>query len=182
MDEQKARYAPLTVGSSTPSWAAHWLQPHMGTTGQEQAPRPYLVALQHVLVTMDGDTAWQAWWRGSGVPECELGVVTEGRLDHLRPSADIRKADDKVRANFTCKPPEYGGRPDDLFPLAVDEVRSMFEVIREAIGLPSLPPVPSLPALPADAWEVEVTARSLPSAPQEQQGYLTLSQIQEFFG
>jgi hypothetical protein len=179
MDEQKARYAPMTVGSST----AAWLQPHMGTTtGQEQAPRPYLVALQHVLVTLDADVAWQTWWRGSGVSECELGVVTEGRLDHLRPSADIRKADDRVRANFTCTPPAHGGRPDDLFPLAVDEVRGMFEVIREAIGLPSLPPVPSLPALPADAWEVEVTARSLPSAPREQPGYLTLTQIREFFG
>jgi hypothetical protein len=163
---------------------AHWLQPHLGTTtnGHDQPPRPYLVALQHVLVTLDADAAWRAWWRGSGVPECELGVVTEGRLDHLRPSADIRKAGDKVRANFTCKPPEYGGDPDELFPRAVNEVRGMFDVIREAIGLPALPPIPPLPALPVDAWEVEVTAKSLPSAPREQQGYRTLVQIQEFFG
>ncbi len=162
---------------------AHWLQPHMGTTtGQEQASRPYLLALQHVLVTLDSDAAWRTWWRGSGVLACELGVVTEGRLDQLRPSADIRKAGDHVRANFTCRPPAYGGRPDDLVPLAVDEVRGMFEVIREAIGLAALPPVPELPALPADAWEVEVTSKSLPSAPREQQGYLTLAQIQEFFG
>jgi hypothetical protein len=57
-------------------------------------------------------------------------------------------------------------------------------VIREAIGLPPLPPAPALPALPADAGavEVEVTTKSLPSPSREQQGYLTLAQIQEFFG
>lgn len=182
MDEQKAWSARM-MAETAPTWPAHWLQPHLGTTtGPELTPRPYLVALQHVLVTLDADADWQRWWLDSGVPECELGVVTEGRLDHLRPSADIRKADDKVRANFTCRPPVGGGRPDDLFPLAVAEVRGMFEVIREAIGLPPLPPIPPLPTLPADAWEVEVTARTLPSVPRDQQGYRTLAQIQEFFG
>jgi uncharacterized protein DUF4240 len=170
------------AGSNASAWSAHWLQPHMGTTEDGHAPRAYMIALQHVLVTLDGDGAWRDWWRQSGVRECELGVVAEGRLDHLRPSADIRKAPDRVRANFTCTPPQYGGRPADLFPLAVDEVLGMFEVIREAIGLPALPPVPPLPDLPADAWDVEVTTKSLPSVPREQQGYLTLAQIQEFFG
>jgi hypothetical protein len=171
------------TGSNASAWSAHWLQPHMGTTTRDgQAPRAYMIALQHVMVTLDADPAWLAWWRRSGVPECELGIVAERRLDHLRPSADIRKARDKVRANFTCAPPQYGGRPADLFPIAVDEVTGMFEVIREAIGLPPLPPAPPLPALPADAGEVEVTTKSLPSLPREQQGYLTLAQIQEFFG
>jgi hypothetical protein len=177
------RSMPAYRTSAAHDTDAHWLEPHLGTTtDRDQAPRPYLVALQHVLMTLGADPAWRAWWRGSGVPECELGVVTEGRLDHLRPSADIRKADAQVRANFTCKPPQYGGRPDDLLPPALAEVRSMFEVIREALGLPDLPPIPPLPALPADAWEVEVTSKALPSAPREQQGYLTLAQIQEFFG
>jgi hypothetical protein len=180
---ENRRPAGHETGSNTTAWNAHWLQPHMGTTTRDgQAPRAYMVALQHVMVTLDTDPAWQRWWRRSGVPECELGIVAEGRLDHLRPSADIRKIRDRVRANFTCSPPEYGGRPADLFPLAVDEVAGMFEVIRRAIGLPSLPTMPPLPALPADAWEVKVTTKSLPPEPREQQGYLTLAQIQEFFG
>jgi len=171
------------MDEQTSAWSAHWLQPHMGTTTRDgQTPRAYIIALQHVMVTLDADPVWRAWWRRSGVPECELGIVAEGRLDHLRPSADIRKARDRVRANFTCAPPQYGGRPTDLFPIAVDEVTGMFEVIREAIGLPPLPPAPPLPALPANAGEVEVTTRSLPSVPREQQGYRTLTQIQEFFG
>jgi hypothetical protein len=60
----------------------------------------------------------------------------------------------------------------------------MFEVIREAIGLPSLPPVPELPELPSEAHDVEVTTGPLPAEQPEvdQQGYLTLAQIQEFFG
>ena len=60
----------------------------------------------------------------------------------------------------------------------------MFEVIREAIGLPALPPVPALPRLPPEVPAMEVTSKSLPSVPREleQQGYLTLAQIHEFFG
>jgi hypothetical protein len=171
------------TGSNLSAWSAHWLEPHLGTTTcDDHPPRAYMIALQHVVVTLDADPAWRAWWRGSGALECELGIVAEGRLDHLRPSADIRKIRDRVRANFTCAPPPHGGRPADLFPIAVDEVTAMFEVIREAIGLPALPPVPALPALPEEPWEVEVTTKSLPPEPREQQGYLTLAQIQEFFG
>jgi hypothetical protein len=119
------------------------------------------------------------------VATCELGIVAEGRLDHLRPSADIRVVDDKVRANFTCAlPASAGSRPEDLLALAVGEVTGIFEVIREAIGLPALPPLPELPELPADVRKVEVTTKALPSVPRElePQGYLTLAQIQEFFG
>jgi hypothetical protein len=171
------------TGANVAAWSVHWLQPHMGTTTREgPAPRAYMIALQHVAATLDADPGWRAWWRRSGATGCELGIVTEGHLDHLRPSADIRKIRDKVRANFTCSPPQYGGRPADLFPVAVDEVTGMFEVIRQAIGLPQLPPVPALPALPDEAWEVEVTTKPLPEEHREQQGYLTLAQIQEFFG
>lgn len=163
-----------------------WLHPLLGSTTRDgRVPQAYMVALQHVAITLDRSPAWQVWWRDSGVSECELGIVAEGRLDHLRPSADIRKVDDKVRANFTCAlPADAGSRPADLLELATTELRSMFEVIRLAIGLAALPPVPPLPELPADTLEVEVTSRSLPSVPREleQQGYLTLAQIQEFFG
>jgi hypothetical protein len=163
------------------TWRAHWLHPLMGTTTRDTlTPQAYMAALQHVAVTLDGDPAWQSWWEASGVPECQLGIVAEGRPDHLRPSADIRKAGDKVRANFTCTLPDDGG---ELFPLAVDEVTAMFAVIREAIGLAALPALPTLPELPADAGEVAVTTKSLPPVPRDvkQQGYLTLAQIQEFF-
>jgi Protein of unknown function (DUF4240) len=171
------------TGSNADAWGAHWLHPHMGTTTRD-GPQAYMVALQHVALTLDGDPAWQAWWRQAGVSECELGIVAEGRLDHLRPSADIRRAGTTVRANFTCSPPSYEGRPAELFPVAVAEITGMFEVIREAIKLPPLPPVPAVPALPPDARDLEVTTKSLPSEPREvdQQGYLTLAQIQEFFG
>ncbi|MCA2214414.1 DUF4240 domain-containing protein [Jidongwangia harbinensis] len=173
------------TGSNADAWAVSWLHPLMGTTRDGQAPQAYMTALLHVVVALDVDPAWQAWWRRSGVATCELGIVAEGRLDHLRPSADIRKIDDKVRANFTCAlPASAGSRPEDLLVLAVGEVTGMFEVIREAIGLPGLPPLPPLPELPADVRKVEVTTRALPSVPREleQQGYLTLAQIQEFFG
>ena len=173
------------TGSNTDAWGAHWLHPHLGTTTPAgRAPHSYMIALQHVAQTLDADPAWQRWWRQSGVPECELGIVAEGRLDHLRPSADIRKVEDQIRANFTCAVPLTDGRPADLLPLAATEVTDMFEVIREAIGLAPLPPVPHLPELPPEIRDVEVTTKPMPSRPREldQQGYLTLAQIQEFFG
>ena len=174
------------TGSNVEAWNASWLHPMLGTTTRDgRVPQAYMVALQHVAVTLDTDSAWSAWWRRSGVTECELGIVAEGRLDHLRPSADIRVVDAKVRANFTCAlPASAGSRPAELLPLATRELVGMFEVIREAIGLPPLPPVPPLPDLPPDVRVVEVTTRSLPSVPREleQQGYLTLAQIHEFFG
>lgn len=163
-----------------------WLHPHMGTTTVDgRAFQAYMVALQHVVVTLDADPGWRRWWRASGVSECELGIVAEGHLHHLRPSADIRKVRDKIRANFTCAAPAAAdGRPAELFPLAVREVTGMFEVIREAIGLGELPPVPPLPDLPEHPEEPEVTRKPLPTdaGEVEQQGYLTLTQIQEFFG
>jgi hypothetical protein len=162
-----------------------WLHPLMGTTVDGRSPQAYMAALRHVVLTLDGDPAWRRWWDTSGLPACELGIVAEGRLDHLRPSADIRELRRRLRANFTCATPDTGAhRPAELFPLAVDEVTGMFEVIREALGLGALPPVPPLPPLPEHADAVEVTHKALaPEAGEvETQGYLTLTQIQEFFG
>jgi hypothetical protein len=159
-----------------------WLHPHMGTTtGDGEPPQEYLIALRHVALTLDADPAWQDWWHQSGLGSCELGIVAEGQLDHLRPSADIRQVDARLRANFTCALPT--GCPE-LFTHAVTELRAMFEVIREAMTLPALPPTPALPTLPPDTPDVPMTTRSLPSPPHEleQQGYLTLAEIQEFFG
>ena len=174
------------TGANADAWRASWLHPMLGTTTRDgRAPQAYMVALQHVAATLDTDAAWLAWWRRSGLAECELGIVAEGRLDHLRPSADIRMAGDRVRANFTCAlPASAGSRATELVPPATAELVGMFEVIREAIGLPALPPVPPVPALPPDVPAVEVTTKSLPSVPREleQQGYLTLAQIHEFFG
>ncbi|MFB9357292.1 hypothetical protein [Actinoplanes nipponensis] len=158
----------------------------MGTTTVDgRAPQAYMVALQHVVVTLDGDPAWRRWWDAAGVAECELGIVAEGPLDHLRPSADICKVSGKLRAHFTCAAPEAGGgRPAELFPLAVHEVTGMFEVIREAMGLGALPPVPPLPELPDHARDLDVTCKPVPpeSNAADPQGYLTLTQIKEFFG
>ncbi|WP_157408215.1 hypothetical protein [Actinoplanes sp. N902-109] len=162
-----------------------WLHPHMGTTTiTGHAPEAYMVALQHVVMTLDADPSWCHWWRASGIPECELGIVAESHLDHLRPSADIRQIDGRIRANFTCAaPPTPAGHPADLVPLAIREVTGMFEVIREAIGLATLPPVPPLPDLPDHTDTLEVTHRALPPDPGDTDpGYLTLTQIQEFFG
>ena len=137
--------------------------------------------MRHVALTLDADPAWQDWWRQSGLGSCELGIVAEGRLDHLRPSADLRQVDGHLRANFTCARPT--GRTAHI-PRAATEVRAMFEVIREAMTLPALPPTPALPTLPPNTPDVPMTTKSLPALPheQEQQGYLTLAQIQEFFG
>jgi len=183
MDERAYRTVPYETGARR----ICWLRPLLGTTTRDgRASQAYMIALQHVAATLDADPAWQSWWRRSGAAECELGMVAEGRLDHLRPSADIRKIDDKVRASFTCAlPTSAGSRPADLLDLAVVELTGMFEVIQEAIGLPCPPAVPRLPALPAEVHAVEVTTKALPSVPREveqQQGYLTLAQIQEFFG
>jgi len=166
--------------------AMDWLHPLLGTTTVDgRASEAYIVALQHVVVTLDGDPAWRHWWDAAGVPECELGIVAEGPLEHLRPSADICKGRGKLRANFTCAAPAPGiRRPAELFPLAVHEVTGMFEVIREAMGLGALPPVPPLPDLPEHARELEVTCRAVVQETGEvdAQGYLTLTQIREFFG
>lgn len=161
-----------------------WLHPHLGSTTRDGRPaHAYMVALRHVAVTLDRDPAWQAWWQRGGVRACELGIVAEGRFDRLRPSADIRRAGDRVRANFTCSPPRHDGHAAELCPFAVVEVTGMFEVIREAIGLPALPPVPPLPALPPNARAVRVTTKPLLRIPRDtdQHGYQTLAQIQEFF-
>ena len=47
-----------------------------------------------------------------------------------------------------------------------------------------LPPTPPVPTLPPDVPDVPVTTKALPELPAElePQGYLTLAQIQEFFG
>ncbi len=170
-----------------------WLRPHLGTTtGGGHAPSEYVVALQHVALVLDADPGWRRWWEQSGLSACELGIVAEGRLDHLRPSADIRRLDDRLQANFTCALP-VGTPPDDT-PLtpdrrelatrtATEEVRAMFEVIRQALTLPALPPTPPMPSLPTDVPDVPVTAKGLSDGRREpeQQGYLTLTQIQEFF-
>lgn len=158
-----------------------WLRPQMGTTtGAARPPQAFMVALRHVALALDADPDWRRWWHASGLAACELGIVTESALDHLRPSADIRRLDDHLKANFTCTPPATG---DDPAGLAMAEVRAMFEVIRQALGLPPLPATPPLPTLPADAADVPVTTRPLPAAHEpDQQGYLTLTQIQEFFG
>ncbi|MGK5680519.1 hypothetical protein [Actinoplanes sp. URMC 104] len=160
-----------------------WLRPHLGTTttGGGRAPREYVVALRHVALTLDADPRWRSWWRQSGLSACELGIVAEG-FDHLRPSADIRRLDDRLRANFTCALP--AGTPAAAATrAATEEVRAMFEVIRQALTMPALPPTPPVPSLPTDVPDVPVTAKPLPDAPHEpeQQGYLTLTQIQEFF-
>lgn len=163
----------------------HWLHPHMGAATRDgRAPRAYMLALKHVVATLDTDPCWRAWWRRAGVSACELGIVAEARLDHLRPSADIRLDGGAVYANFTCSVPPDEGLPGDTFAQAVTEITAMFEVIREAIGLPPLPPVPPLPDLPPEGRELRVTTKSLPATPREpeQVGYLTLAQIQEFFG
>jgi hypothetical protein len=172
-----------STGANVAAWGDAWLHPHMGTaTSDGRAPQAYMATLNHVALSLDADPAWRAWWRHSGLVACELGIVAEGRLDHLRPSADIRRCDDRLRANFTCALPT--GEGADLNGRAADEVRSMFEVIREAMTLPELPPTPPLTALPPGRHDVPVTTRPLPSVPVElePQGYLTLAQIQEFFG
>jgi hypothetical protein len=71
-----------------------------------------------------------------------------------------------------------------MFARSATEVRAMFEVIREAMTLPPLPATPPVRPLPPDVDDVPVTTRPLPSVPYElePQGYLTLAQIQEFFG
>ena len=170
------------TGSNAAAWDSSWLHPHMGTTTGGRAPQDYMIALQHVALTLDADPAWRAWWRRSGLAACELGIVAEGSLDHLRPSADLRRLDDRLRANFTCAPP--AAARSELGARAVCEVRAMFEVIRQAMSLPDLPPTPPVPTLPADVPDVAVSTKPLPEAPYdlEQQGYLTLAQIQEFFG
>jgi hypothetical protein len=119
-----------------------WLRPHLGAT-IEDAPQDYLIALRQVTLTLDADPAWGSWWRRSGLAACELGIVAEGRHDHLRPSADLRRHGDRLRANFTCARPVPG---TDLTARAVSEVRAMFELIGQAISMPPLPPTPPVAA------------------------------------
>jgi len=119
-----------------------WLRPHLDAT-IDDGPQDYLIALRQVALALDADPAWESWWRRSGLVACELGIVTEGALDHLRPSADLRRCGDRLRAGFTCARPVPGA---DLTARAVAEVRAMFEVIGQAISMPALPPTPPLPA------------------------------------
>jgi uncharacterized protein DUF4240 len=180
-DWQHQTPVSIHTGANVAAWGTSWLHPHMGTTVEGLAPQDYMIALRHVALTLDADPVWRSWWRQSGLTACELGIVAEGKLDHLRPSADIRRCSDRLRANFTCASPSGGA---DLSARAIAEVRSMFEVIRQAMSLPDLPPTPPVPTLPAEVPEVPVTTKPLAamSADPEPQGYLTLAQIQEFFG
>jgi hypothetical protein len=173
----------IYTSANSAAWDTSWLHPHMGTTtGHGRAPQDYMIALRHIALTLNADPAWRSWWRRSGLTACELGIVAEGNLDHLRPSADIRRLDDRLRANFTCALPT--GDESELAVRAASEVRAMFEVIRQAMALPDLPPTPPVPRLPADVPDVPVTTKQLSEIPPdlEPQGYLTLAQIQEFFG
>jgi hypothetical protein len=182
-DWQHEPVVDTRTGANTAAWGSSWLHPHMGTTtGEGGAPRDYMIALQHVALTLDADPSWRSWWHRSGLAACELGIVAEGNLDHLRPSADIRRLDDRLRANFTCAVPRRD--ETDLPARATWEVRGMFEVIRQAMSMPALPATPPVPRLPIDGPAVAVTTKPLPEIPSdlEPQGYLTLTQIQEFFG
>ncbi|MFC3993419.1 hypothetical protein [Actinoplanes siamensis] len=160
-----------------------WLHPRLGTATRDgRAPRHYLIALQHAVHTIGADPRWQQWWDRTGFRGCQLGIVTEG-VDHLRPSADIRHVGDQLRANFTCALPP-ACTDQELMRRAVAEVRTMFEVIREAMALPDLPPDPEPAPPPSRADDVPVIEKPLTSVPREleRQGYLTLTQVQNFFG
>src|SRR3982750_2793471 len=112
----------VDTGSNQDAWRDTWLHPHMGTTtGDGRAPQDYMVALRHVALTLDADPEWRAWWRHSGLTACELGIVAEGRLDHLRPSADIRRCGDKLKANFTCALPTGVDSRAEMFARAASE-------------------------------------------------------------
>jgi hypothetical protein len=162
-----------------------WLHPHLGaTTASGPAPSEYGVALRHVALTLDADPRWRSWWRESGLSACELGIVAEGPLGHPRPSADIRRLDDRLQANFTCalpaRAPAAGDRPDLATRTATGEIRAMFEVIRQALTMPALPPTPPVPSLPPDVPDVPVTTKCLPEAGDDPE-HIPLTQIQEFF-
>ncbi|AEV81498.1 hypothetical protein ACWT_0486 [Actinoplanes sp. SE50] len=160
-----------------------WLHPRLGTATRDgRAPRHYLLALQQAMHTLDADPRWRQWWNRSGIRGCQLGIVTEGH-DHLRPSADIRHVDDQLRANFTCALPSTC-TDQELMRRAVSEVRTMFEVIRAAMALPALPPDPEPADPPSGSGDLPVTERPLTSVPREleHEGYLTLTQVQNFFG
>ncbi|GIE89318.1 hypothetical protein Are01nite_57980 [Actinoplanes regularis] len=160
-----------------------WLHPRLGTaTRGGRAPRHYLIALQHAVHVIDADPRWRQWWLRSGMRGCHLGIVTEG-CDHLRPSADIRRVGDQLRANFTCALPSACS-DQELMRRAMTEVRTMLEVIRAAMALPALPPDPEAAPPPSSADDVPVIEKALPSVPRElaEQGYLTLTQVQNFFG
>jgi hypothetical protein len=175
--------AGYATGSNREAWGTHWLSPQLGFSPHlgSAAPQAYMIALRHVAIGLDADPAWKRWWEHSGVAECELGIVAEGGLGHPRPSADIQMVGEQVRANFTCAVPATDRRAAELVASAVTEVTGMFAVIREAIGLPALPRMPALVELPPETHEIEVTTRPMP-AEQPEQGYLTLTQIHEFFG
>ena len=175
----------IDTGSNAAAWRDAWLHPHMGTTtGDGRAPQDYMAALRHVALALDADPGWRRWWGHSRLIACELGIVAEGRLDHLRPSADIRRCDDRLKANFTCAQPTGCDSRADRYARAATEVRAMFEVIRQAMAMPPLPGMPSVRIPPPELDDLPVTTRPLPSVPYElePQGYLTLAQIQEFFG
>jgi hypothetical protein len=133
---------------------------NLATYADRPADRQLIPIAERAL---DADPAWRAWWRPSGLSACELGIVAEGNLDHLRPSADIRRVDDTLRANFTCALPGTAG--NNLPALAAAEVRAMFEVIRQAMSLPDLPPTPPVSALPLDGTELPITTTPYPNSP-----------------
>ncbi|XVU25957.1 hypothetical protein ACQPZJ_02550 [Actinoplanes sp. CA-054009] len=162
-----------------------WLHPHLGaTTAGGPAPREYVVALRHVALTLDADPRWRSWWRQSGLSACELGIVAEGPLDHPRPSADIRRLDDRLQANFTCALPARAPVEDGselATRTATGEIRAMFEVIRQALTMPALPPTPPVPDLPPNVPDVPVTTKRLPEVVGDDPEHITLTQIEEFF-
>jgi hypothetical protein len=167
------------AGANTDAWGERWLCPSTGSvTPHGHPPLAYLAAVRHVMAVLDADRGWRRWWRAAGVPRCELTVFADGYLDHLGPSADIQGSTDRIRATFTCAVPAG----HDLLTPATAEVVGMLGVIRAALALPALPAVGDMPAhLPADDEHVT------PLAPPEllrlggQQGYITLTQIQEFY-
>ena len=88
-------------------------------------------------------------------------------------------ADPAALARFWCAVLGYQVRADDDGVITIGS-----PAVDDGNRAGPVPPVPALPSLPPEVPAMEVTTKSLPSVPREleQQGYLTLAQIHEFFG
>ncbi|SNY70315.1 DUF4240 domain-containing protein [Paractinoplanes atraurantiacus] len=133
--------APEEVTDEEPGELA-WLEFAGGSAIPGGLPRAYDLIQTEILDAVIADPAWRRWWAGAGVPTCELWLMLDG-MDSTPAEASVKKGRKRVRVTMTRDPgPIPVNDPAAMLALVTGDLRDLFELAREQLGLGPPPPLP----------------------------------------